>query len=1026
MGFRQMSERRGHAPERRHVVVAFADIVGSTALSRQLSPDFYFEVIERVRLLIRDVGARHGGVISHQEADATLMIFGFPVANGQDLGNALRASLAIQTEVDALDFSDIDGFVENGCSLRLRIGVNAGSVVLKPRSPEDERHVFEVHGDVPSDAAHFQSLVQPGGVIVSGKVLETAPEGFRFGPAIEFRHKDGPVLGAVHELLGEQPAFADGEPSDTARPMIGREDQLSRLMEAWRAARDGTGSVFCLSGRAGIGKTRLANEALRLMEADGARLEIFQCFEGYEQVPYYPVAQRVRWHLARNGLDHSRIRELPVFQLGAGRHAELFARVLGLLLPETGHRPSAPGEMAEGLVTLLRHLSEAQPIVVLCENMHWADASMRELVAKVAAIAKRARILLIVTSRHGLPLELEGKAEEIAVTPLATAQMEVLCRALRGNAPLEDDTIRRLAGRSDGVPLFAELLVRANALQPGDEDANLPPDMQNLVLAGFSGEDAAYELARTLSTFGEVFVKGDGVALSGLHPAEFEARISRLVQLNVLDETGEQDVFDYRFRHVLYRDALYDTLTTPRRRSLHRQCYSIYSEKLMKGGVDYASAAHHAGEAQQHGEAAENWIRAARAAIGQSANREALAQLSRARKQASRIKVAPQQARIELRAETLSIAPMIAAEGFASPKVREVAASALKKSHEHGQAADRTPLVYALWASHQISGDAVASLEMAGEFLTLASQTGNAGSMSVAYRLRGTSLLARGRVREATADLDRSLVFFPESLRHELIAEFGTDIRVTAQSSLAVAHWLAGRRKAGFDLINAALAEAAELDHKHTLGYAFSYRILLLLLNGDAAEALQLANGMGQIADAQGLPFWKAVAEIYMGQAKSGLGAHAGAVALLEDRLAFRDEHGFGYGQLQHLRCLAESYQAIGREGDARTVMARADRALRDGGETWYEPETLRSRAGLMAASGSAGPEEVAETFETALDRALSQGVLAFWVRAAEDYLKWSAAGDPAAHARRCETVAANCPAELDAPGLAALLPPSP
>ena len=103
-----MAENGREAPERRHVTVAFADIVGSTALSRTLSPDFYFELIERVRAIVRRIADRHGGIVSHQEGDASLLIFGYPVANGHDAPSALRAALDIQAAIEVADFSDID------------------------------------------------------------------------------------------------------------------------------------------------------------------------------------------------------------------------------------------------------------------------------------------------------------------------------------------------------------------------------------------------------------------------------------------------------------------------------------------------------------------------------------------------------------------------------------------------------------------------------------------------------------------------------------------------------------------------------------------------------------------------------------------------------------------------------------------------------------------------------------------------------------------------------------------------------
>ena len=352
--------------------------------------------------------------------------------------------------------------------------------------------------------------------------------------------------------------------------LVGRPRELERLEEGMRQAAAGHGGTVLVAGDAGIGKTRLVAELGARARAAGAQTLVGRCIDlvGAE-VPYLPVAEAIRPLMARED-----VREL----LASAR--ELWWLLPGTALAEEHPRrrgdppPSQLGLLQE-LLALLDTAAAAGPVVLVLEDLHWADRSTLDLVAFLAHNLSEQRVLLVGTYRGDeLPAEHRlrrlvtgllraGVATRLELGPLGREELETLLFT-RGGAPLSPAVTEAIVTRSEGNPLFAEELLAA----AGQGGADLPHALRDLLLqrvaqldretqgvlrvAAAAGRDVAYPLLR---------------AVADVPEGELRQALRRAVDHGVL--VGDQTAGTLRFRHALLAEAIYVTLLPGEREELH-------------------------------------------------------------------------------------------------------------------------------------------------------------------------------------------------------------------------------------------------------------------------------------------------------------------------------------------------------------------------------------------------------------------------------------------------------------------------
>ena len=563
------------AGERRQVTVLFADIAGYTKLSSELGAEATHALLNRYFEAVDDIVQRYGGSVNKHMGDNVMAVFGAPIAHDDDPLRAVCAALDIHDRMAELS-SDIDH------PLQAHVGIASGQVVASGTGSDAYRE-YTVTGDSVNLAARLQDKAVPGETLVSDTLRRAVGNRIDCDALGEVVVKgiDAPVLvWRVKSLRGTH--------ETTGRvAFVGRRSELvqfSGAIEVCRAC--GTGQAIIVRGEAGIGKTRLVEEFIRLATDQG-----FEAHKGL--VLDFGVGK---------GQDAIRsvVRSLLGIVPGRGKAARQSAAQAavagGLLSPEQRvflndllDLPQSLVDRAkydamdnaarnEGkrtvLADLLRRVSARTPVVVLVEDVHWANPLMLTHLAKMAATVADCAALLVMTSRiEGDPFD-QAWRSTTGECPLMTIDLNPLRKddALALASTFIDATKQfalTCVERAEGNPLFLEQLLR-NAEERGDRE--VPASIQSLVLARMDHLSPVDKNALQAAS-----VLGQRFSLDALrHLIEnSQYTCGGLIERHLVRPEGG----DYLFAHALVREGVYTSILTARRANLHRAAAAWYGER---------------------------------------------------------------------------------------------------------------------------------------------------------------------------------------------------------------------------------------------------------------------------------------------------------------------------------------------------------------------------------------------------------------------------------------------------------------
>jgi class 3 adenylate cyclase/tetratricopeptide (TPR) repeat protein len=527
----------GEAPlrqQRKVVTALFCDVTGSTSLGEQLDPEVLRGVLNRYFAELRRIIERHGGTVDKFIGDAVMAVFGIPRVHEDDALRAIRAAVEIRSRMPVVA-------AEVGVALRFRTGVNTGAVLMG----EGENLAV---GDAVNVAARLEQAAEPGEIVIGQETLALVRPVVEVGEErlLELKGKSGRV--AAYPLL----ALLGTLERRFSTPMVGRENELEHLRVVFnQAVHDHSCRLFTVLGSAGVGKSRLVAEFLAGLEA---RVVRGRCLSYGEGITYWPVVEVIK-------------------QLGALPEGDA-SRAVRSLLGDMQDAASAE-EIAWGVRKLLEQEARAQPLVVVLDDLHWAEETLLDLVEHVAELSRDAPLLLLCMAR---PEFLErrhswggGKwnATTVLLEPLDAAETERLLAALGG---VSDELRARIGRVAEGNPLFLEEMLALVRHSPHG-NVEVPPSIQALLAARLDQLDPAERaVLERGSVEGRSFHRGAVVALAD-GDGPIDQRLIALVRKELLrpDQPVFADDDAYRFRHLLIRDAAYDALPKTVRADLHRR-----------------------------------------------------------------------------------------------------------------------------------------------------------------------------------------------------------------------------------------------------------------------------------------------------------------------------------------------------------------------------------------------------------------------------------------------------------------------
>ncbi len=525
------------------MTVLFCDVAGSTAMGERIDPESTRRVMARYFDAMRAAIERHGGTVEKFIGDAVMAVFGVPVVHEDDALRAVRAAGDMRLALDELN----EGLERDwGVRLASRIGVNTGEVVT------GEGDALAT-GDAVNVAARLEQGASPGETLLGEatyRLVREAVEADAAGP-LEVKGKSEPV-GAYRLVSVKQ--GVETIPRRLDSPMVGRENELAQLQRAHEhAVTERVPYLFTVLGSAGIGKSRLLREFLDEVDGDATVLS-GRCLPYGEGITYWPLVEMF-------GGDPD------VLDLDASRD-----------------------EIALATRRLLEALSRERPLVVVLDDLQWAEPTFLDLLDHVTDLSRDAPMLLACLARPDL-LDARpgwGGGKLNSTTILLEALTEDESTTLVDNllaAGLEPETKRRIAQAAEGNPLFVEEMLTMLTEDAGGEIA-VPPTIQALLAARLDrltrDERIVVECA---AVQGQEFNRGALAArLSPELTTSLSGHLQSLVRKDVIRPAAGADE-EYRFKHLLLRDAAYEALPKESRAELHE----AFADWMAEDRPDFAA-----------------------------------------------------------------------------------------------------------------------------------------------------------------------------------------------------------------------------------------------------------------------------------------------------------------------------------------------------------------------------------------------------------------------------------------------------
>jgi len=582
--------------ERKVVSVLFVDLVGFTARSDRADPE---DVRSRLRLyhdLLKREIERFGGTVEKFIGDAVMAVFGAPVAHEDDAERAVRASLRITDAIAELNEE------RPGLDLSIRAAVNTGEAVVTLGARPEHGEGF-VTGDVVNVASRLQGLAPAGGVVVgelTHRATRTAIE-YEELDSVSVKGKEGPV--PIWRALAARSRFGVDVEQGTRTPLIGRADELSLLKDLYRRAmRERNPQLVTLSGEPGVGKTRLTWEFQRFIddEPDLIFWRQGRCLPYGEGITFWALGEIMKSHagiLENDGPDEAADKLAKAVEAVVENERERdWIRVRLAPLVGLGGAEATSAERDESFAawrTFLEAIAASGPLVLVIEDMHWADPAMLAFVEHLADWASGVRLLVLCTARPELydrePAWGGGKRNHTAVSlsPLSPDETARLIASLLDQAVLPAATQSALLGRAGGNPLYAEefirmlvdrgVLVRRGTtweLAAGEDEIPVPDSVQALIAARLDTLPPERKaLLQDGAVIGKVFWAGAVAEMGGLDPSVVRDGLHELARKELLRPARRPSIegeAEYAFWHLLIRDVAYAQIPRATRAAKHR------------------------------------------------------------------------------------------------------------------------------------------------------------------------------------------------------------------------------------------------------------------------------------------------------------------------------------------------------------------------------------------------------------------------------------------------------------------------
>lgn len=980
--------------DRRQVTVLFCDLVGSTQLSDRLDPEELREVVREYQRVSGEVVEHYEGHVAQYLGDGLLIYFGYPHAHEDDARRAVSAGLEIIEAVRGLNGRHTLEF-----PLAVRIGIHTGFGVAGDVGGPGRREQLVI-GRTPNIAARLQGLAAPDTLVIT-QATQKLVVGCFILESVGLQSLKGieeplEVFRVIREL-------GSHERSEVARlsrlsPLMGRERELSLMYACLEHCKRGQGQVLLVSAEAGMGKSRLVLTLEQRVRGE-ARMLIGRCLPYGQNQALLPLRELFQSLL---GLEVGATREQKLGQVLAflGRQAiadtlplSVLAAFFSLPLPE-GHAPvmCSPHMLREQTRRLLIHLLLLQartgPLVLVIENLHWADPSTLEFLDELVEAASSAPILTLLTARPSFQTTWKHRPYFTSLTlpRLEDDAAGRLIREMAGTHPLPVPVVRQILDKADGVPLFIEELTRATLESGMRGPLSIPATLRDSLMARLDRLGPVKEVAQLASVIGRRFCYLLLSAVSSLEPLVLRRHLDQLLEAGLiwLKEAASPGRLEaYQFKHALIQEAAYESILKTRRREMHARIARTLEANFPDVTVSDPEvlARHH--EEAGHGEKAAGYLlRAGRKAVQRAAYAEAITSLSHALELVPALPEAESRDRLELELRISLGAALIVTRGYCAPEVERNAVRARELCARLQESAERVPVLFTLWLVSLTGSRREEARDYSCQLLEFARAHPGELREVPALSAHAITLYFLGRFEEARIGLQRALKRYVPMLHSAMVHAYGEDPGLYALVYLEMLNLMTGDIEQARELLSRSLALADALEDPLAQVLVCDYASDVFVMLREPVKALEFAERSMAICIEQGFTLSKARGRVCIGWACAMMGKVQEGIQELENGLAF-------FGAIQQkipltyfLAMLADIHLANGEAERGAACVEQALAYAETNLDRFYLPELCRLKGELLRLSG-APVSDVQVWLERAVAEARESGAAWLELRAA-------------------------------------------
>ncbi len=869
--------------ERRQLTVMFCDLVGSTSLANRLDPEDLRNIIVVYQESCKKEVHKMNGFVAKYMGDGILVYFGYPSAIEDAPERAIRAALNIVKSISDLP---------KDLGLQVRIGISTGLVIVGDLVGEGSAQEASVIGDTPNLAARLQSLAKPGQILVSSHLQRLTRNLFNFRDlgTVELKGFDRPIPAWLVENSQYLEARLDPNTKTTYSPFVGRENEMSQLLALQAKAWVGDGQMVLITGEPGIGKSRLTNQLLEKMGGAKVQRIRLKCSSIYSDSTLYPIITMLEREcsIERNDLSEVKLEKLEKYLFSGDTRLEktvpLFAKLFSLPLSNkyealAGNPAEQRRKILEVIVNHLKALSKKEPLFLVFEDLHWADASSLEMINLFIEELRDSQILFLATARPGFqPGWIKHpKLTIIVLQRLDQNNIRTMVNEIYGETNLPPkEFVDQIIDRTDGIPLFIEEISRMaseGTLLGNDpksvfasgikEHYSVPATLQNLLMVRLDSLQEAKEIAQVAAVIGREFSYRLLSAIIDLDDAVLTLGLKKLISHQIIFQIGKTSDFQFMFKHALTQDTAYESLLKARRQILHQKIADVINKLFPKmAEAEPELVAYHYTQAGKFDEAFEYYAKAGERDLLRSAYIEAVANLRKAQ-QITGLDESPEK---KIKRSNLKIAlgnALISLHGHGAIQTTEAFLDALEFATTLSNGPAMMAANYGLWAGSYVRGEGSRLVQIAKELRKFIEGVPESIERCPIQRVSATSAWFTGDFPAAKLFIEQALNDYNPEKHASLAFRFGQDVGVATMVSLAIINGPMGHRTKAYSIVNDAVRLAERTQQISSIAYVHTHVVMFSMCVHDMRLFKVHIDKLLQLTKIHKLGMWETVEKMW-------------------------------------------------------------------------------------------------------------------------------------------------------------------